>query len=675
MLTLEGTTLFTGLTLIAVGSLRLGSGYALAGQSVSISAGAALDLNGIDATVGGLSGAGDVHLGTGILTIGGIGSPFSSLSGPIDGTGSLVFVAGNNPFAVRTLAGNNAFGGGTTLEGGTLRLGHAQALGTGPLTINGGQLRSQGSVSMATPIVLNADLLIGASNLTLGPASSITGAHAIDLRGEGSLTLQIASAHTGETRTGNGMPGAYTSTPGTIAFAGALGSAPDTFAFRIEGGGSLILDDRTAFTGPTGGRMGDATPVHLSSSFLQLTGNATTPSHEDIGTIHATGYSTITVAAPTTAGAHLNAAGLDRLERATFLFRGPNLGAPAGVGVANITFTSSPTDLIGGDGTGPEVSILPYAIGDATATGNGTGLVTYSAANGIRLLDPASEYASLSTATATSNVRLATTTVEFSPFTINALVLNGGASLRGSGTVIITSGILLVGQNTTIDQALNFDQTEANIFAVGARSTLSGAIGGSGGLTKSGMGTLFLQEANTFTGPLTINGGLLAFSSLENLGPETSPIVINASGSGAGLAFSGFQPLTLSRDIAVHSGLAKVETSATNSILTLAGAVTGPGGLQITGAGRVILPDAKTYLGPTVVEGGLAFSSDTALGNGGSLVLAGSAKVRLDGPWITDRLIELRGVSTLDTNGFDAVLNGPLVGESGGLLTKVGDGA
>ncbi|MEO8353244.1 MAG: autotransporter-associated beta strand repeat-containing protein, partial [Chthoniobacteraceae bacterium] len=528
-------------------------------------------------------------------------------------------------------------------------------------------------VTIATPIVLNADLLVGPSNLTLGPGSSITGAHAIDLRGEGCLTLHIASAHTGETRTGNGVPGAYTYTPGSITFAGALGSAPDTSAFRIEGGGSLILDDRTAFTGPAGGRMDDATPVHISSSFLQLTGNATTPSYEDIGTIHATGYSTITVSAPPTAGAHLNAAGLERIDRATLLFRGPNLGAPAGSGVANITFTSPPTDLVGGGGTGPEVSILPYAIGDTAATGNGRGLVTYSAATGIRMLDSTTEYATYDNATATSNVRLDSLAFNFSPRTINALLAVGFDSrLIGDAPLTITSGTLLATSNSELGVPLNFGTAEASIFVAGTSGLIiGGMVSGSGGLTKSGSGTLALSATNTFTGPLIINDGLIVLGLLESLGPDSSPIIINANGNGAGLAFNG----TLIRDIEVRAGLAKIGTENFGFNTTLEGTVTGAGGLRITGSGTVTLASANFYLGPTVVEGDLAFSSDAALGNGGSLVLAGASKVRLDGPWITDRLVELRGISALDTNGFDAVLNGPLVGDPGGVLTKIGDGA
>lgn len=674
-LTVEGGGSYFGTTTtVDEGTLRAGAGSPFASQTILLRSGAAFDLNGIDTTIGGLAGLGTVNLGAGALTIA-ARRGLSVFSAGIAGTGSLVFVEGVDPFAIRALLGASTFSGGTVLDGGVLQVGHSQALGSGPLTVNGGVLRSFGTVTIANPVVLNADLVAGDGNLTLGAASGISGAHAIEMRGEGGLAIAVASAHTGETRTANGMPGRYTYAPGAITLAGAMGSVPATSALRIEGGGSLVLDDRVAFAGGPGGRIPDAAPIHLSSSSLQLTGNASAASIETAGSLHATGFSTVTVAPPGTAGAQLIAAELDRIERATLLFRGPKLGGAPGPGVANVTFTSPPAGLVGAGGTGPDVSILPYAIGDALPTGNGSGLVTYSAATGIRLLDPATEYAPVFAASATNNASVGGGQFIDSPTTVNALLLQRFSSLRtsgGGGTLAITSGTLLAAGGATIEVPVDFGSAEANIFAADNTLTIGGAVSGSGGLTKSGAGTLSLTGPNTFTGRLTINAGLLRIASLENLGADVSLIVINANGNGAGLQFGGMFP----RDIEVQSGLARLDAQLSGSVSALAGAVTGAGGLRITGSGTVVLQAVNNYAGPTVVESGLAFSSDAALGMGGPVVLAGSnARVRLDGAWIADRPIELRGTATLDTNGFDATFSGSFVSSSNSQLNKIGDGA
>jgi autotransporter-associated beta strand protein len=175
-------------------------------------------------------------------------------------------------------------------------------------------------------------------------------------------------------------------------------------------------------------------------------------------------------------------------------------------------------------------------------------------------------------------------------------------------------------------------------------STISGVISGSGGLTKSGPDALVLQGENVLTGPLTINSGDIFFSKPSNLGTDPSPIVFDAGVSGTGLKYIGSSSLNLTRPIELRSGYGFLRTNANGVDLQVSGVISGAGGLGISGpdsgTAYVVLSGTNTYTGPTVVLGGLAITSDAALGNGGAIELRNLLPgLRLDGPWTTSRPI------------------------------------
>jgi autotransporter-associated beta strand protein len=120
-LTLSGTNTYTGTTTINAGILRAGADNTLpTGGAVTLAntAGAALDLNGFNVTIGSLAGGGTtggyVTLGTGTLTVGGASS--GTYAGVISGTGGLT-KAGTGTLV---LSGANTYTGTTTLDGGSL---------------------------------------------------------------------------------------------------------------------------------------------------------------------------------------------------------------------------------------------------------------------------------------------------------------------------------------------------------------------------------------------------------------------------------------------------------------------------------------------------------------------------------------------------------------------------
>lgn len=183
----------TGGTAVSAGTLRVSGGSALSDASaVSVSAGATLDLNGTSETIGGLSGAGNVTLGAGTLTIDQTGS--GTFSGNISGTGNV-----------------NKTGTGTlTLSGGNQL--------TGTITVSAGGLNATGGIDGAVSI---------ASGAALTGTCSIAGA------------LFVASG-------GTVAPGGG---PGTVAAGGLTLAAGATFDAEINGTTPGTDYDQIAVTG------------------------------------------------------------------------------------------------------------------------------------------------------------------------------------------------------------------------------------------------------------------------------------------------------------------------------------------------------------------------------------------------------------------------------------------
>ena len=155
----SGTTLFggsiassySGGTTISAGTVKLGGSGALGNTAAPLTInGGVLDLNGFSPTVGAFSGGPGTILnnsGSGVatLTVGqgnGGGGNFSGTVADNDGVhigGSVAMqIVGAGEW---TLSGTNTYSGGTTVGAGTtLNLASSSTIGTGMLTMNGGNL-------------------------------------------------------------------------------------------------------------------------------------------------------------------------------------------------------------------------------------------------------------------------------------------------------------------------------------------------------------------------------------------------------------------------------------------------------------------------------------------------------------------------------------------------------
>ena len=168
--------------------------------------------------------------------------------------------------------------------------------------------------------------------------------------------------------------------------------------------------------------------------------------------------------------------------------------------------------------------------------------------------------------------------------------------------------------------------------------TVNGTAGitGATGITMNGAGVVFLQNGNSFTGPVAINAGALNISNSGALGLAASatvaagaalqiqggiataaavPLVLN----GAGVAFSPAGALNNVSGANIYTGAITLAgasaITATAGTLTLSGPVAASGyPLTIGGGGAIAAAGAFT------ADGGLTVNA----GGGGSLTLAGA---------------------------------------------------
>jgi len=127
-----------------------------------------------------------------------------------------------------------------------------------------------------------------------------------------------------------------------------------------------------------------------------------------------------------------------------------------------------------------------------------------------------------------------------------AITLNSGITMNaGAGAATIISPITLGGAQawTNNSSGLLTVGTDAvdnggNLLTIGGsgNSAVSSAIGGAGGLTKSGAGTLTLSNNNTYTGATTVSTGTLQLTNT------------NAIGSSSGLSLATGSTLALRSD-------------------------------------------------------------------------------------------------------------------------------
>ncbi|WP_283206194.1 beta strand repeat-containing protein, partial [Methylobacterium persicinum] len=125
-------------------------------------------------------------------------STVATIASPLSGTGGLRKTDGGT----LVLTGANSFTGGTSVETGTLKVGHPQALGTGALSLNEGTtLAFAGDLTLTNAIRFpqKGDPIIDSGTGTVTIAGEISGVGDLSKIGSGTLILSGTETYTGAT--------------------------------------------------------------------------------------------------------------------------------------------------------------------------------------------------------------------------------------------------------------------------------------------------------------------------------------------------------------------------------------------------------------------------------------------------------------------------------------------
>ena len=632
--TLGGVNGYTGATQVDAGTLAVSATGTLASTPIAVNANSTLTLGGANRLA---DGAAVTVVSTGTLTLGGDDTVASlALAGTLNGSGTLT-------------AASYALTGGSTALGANLGAGALTSNGTSNLggrsdavtvAVNSGTL----ALGSADRLADNAAVTVASlATLTLGGTDSVGSlALAGTLNGSGTLTAATYALTSGSTSVNAGLgAGALTST-GTSSLAGTSGA------------GSVAVSSGTLTLGSLN-RLADTAAVTVANAAtLSLNGTDTVGSLALSGTLGGTGKLTAASYAltggNTTVNALLGAGSLTASGTSTL----------AGTSDANTVQVTSGTLVLGSANRLSDTAAVTVDSGATLQlTGNdtvaslslagtlsGSGVLSagnYDLNNGVYNLDIGGGILNSHGTSLLNGSSLATT--------VN--VLDGALTLGAPGRFLATPALNIVasarlnlgGAETvnslagggTLDLgAATLTTLAKDIIGSPASTSFSGAITGTGGLTKQGLGRFTLSGVNGYTGRTQVDAGTLTVSGTLASGT----VVVNNAGA---LELIGIDRLINTADVSVTGGasltlwgneLLTLPGTDTVASLALSGTLNGSGTLtaasySLTSGNTTALANlgsgALTSTGNSTLAG-LAAASTVAV-NSGTLVLAAADRL------------------------------------------------
>lgn len=635
-LTLTGNNTYTGNTTIAGGKLSISADSNLGddGNSPTLTLDGGTLLTTADLT---LSPARTLAIGSSHGTFETAAGTTLTLDGEFSTANNL---AKTGAGSLRLTSNTSGLEGVLDVREGSIRIENTGTLESAEVQLNGGTVVFGGSLSYAyfdglggsSNLLLeneNADAVV----LSVGFSGSRNTNYSGVLSGAGSLEVRDGTLRLSNENTLTGYVWAYggelilghTDALATqaIEIDGQLGFAGITSAnlARLDGSGVVSLqNDANA-------------PVALT------VGGGNESSHFE-GQISGTGSLTKTGSGDLTLSGANDFSGDTTIAGGTITLQHP--GSLAGSTVTttgSLQFGALVTDASLGNISGSQNLVLENAEGYAVAleVGHNDSSTTFSGV--ISGEGSLAKYGSGTLALAGANTYTGPTTILAGTLSIAAdSALGSAPGSAAPDHLTLYGGTFATTADLTLHANRGVTLSTANAsIATAADTTLQidGIIAGTGGLTKTGSGTLVLAGANTYDGNTTVSGGTLAIDNDSRLGSTSAELLLNG---GTLLATTN---LTLHNDRTVTLGNAggTLET-VDSSTLTVASSISGNGNLRIDGEGHVTLAGANNFTGTTtVVAGTLVLGHDNALqfstlvtsASGGSVDFGYLATVNLGG--------------------------------------------
>jgi autotransporter-associated beta strand protein len=583
---------YTGITTIEQGVVQLGNADALDVTNVDVDVNDGLNINSLNASLGGLSGSGNVNISSQTLTVGNDNQP-AEYAGQISGTGEVTKIGAG----IWTLDGPNTYSGGTLLQGGEISVASDSSLGAGGggLNFDGGTLQITGTTfnSTSRPITMTANgggFDIEDPNNTFTVAQNLTGGTLVKL---GAGTLALA---------GNNSQSGLTLNNGTLyaTTASNLGSGAITFS----GASTLSLGNTTALTVSAG--------VNVNAS----------------STLNLGGTGTVTLAGPLAINAGLVQTGGGTLQITSQPSGSGSITLQAGTLEANMNSgwsiggTSGAGGIYIADASSNSTDNQTVLLGSGVTMNYGRLYFQPYALNGTKTLGTMS----------TSGVATINTYIQLESGSINLQL-----TAPPGGLFDLPLGIL--------------GSTTADVTIVGGGTISLGGVGAAQseyyqGVTTVQNGTLLLT-GNDIVGNArdTYVLGNSSYTQAVQIGTASTPataqlsfltdaavtinhnLSVNNYGGPIYLGGASANPSTFNSAISLAKSV--FLTSAAGGVVNFTGMITGIGGITASGAGTVNLSGADSYNGTTNVTSGaaLVIAAAGALPSGSTIVNNGSLTI------------------------------------------------